>query len=438
MSAPTVQPGGIPARRGLMASYLVLNITSGTVAGAMQLAVPLYALSLKADTAQIGLIRGISGIGLLLLVIPAGFLVDHYGSKRLFLVGGLFGTVATFSLVTAHTPLAIAAVMGLAGLFSSLKMTALNSSFYSNLQSMGIEKAGWFKGSMSIGLTFLGPLAGGWLAHAISYDELFKLLAACTLIPISLVFFFHNEPARQGSGGLRAAVRKQLTDFAGLIRRRELYLPLLTESLSTSFFATFSAFIVVLAVQSLHLPATAASLLLSIEGGLFIITVFAAGKLILRCRPAATVCAGGGRGNRGSDRPGRRGLLCRAGRHHRGTRHRPGPDQPRRFLAHRSNARRQGQSRGPVFRRRGRGHFRGTDGGRTDRHLGGYPGHLFVLRAALSRVAIARLPAGEAQPGSRRPAAGGRDRININHQPNHKTLTIHEFDQTKTIRGTGH
>ena len=283
MSAPTVQPGGIPARRGLMASYLVLNITSGTVAGAMQLAVPLYALSLKADTAQIGLIRGISGIGLLLLVIPAGFLVDHYGSKRLFLVGGLFGTVATFSLVTAHTPLAIAAVMGLAGLFSSLKMTALNSSFYSNLQSMGIEKAGWFKGSMSIGLTFLGPLAGGWLAHAISYDELFKLLAACTLIPISLVFFFHNEPARQGSGGLRAAVRKQLTDFAGLIRRRELYLPLLTESLSTSFFATFSAFIVVLAVQSLHLPATAASLLLSIEGGLFIITVFAAGKLILRC-----------------------------------------------------------------------------------------------------------------------------------------------------------
>ncbi|HEX9046788.1 MAG TPA: MFS transporter [Verrucomicrobiae bacterium] len=283
MSAPHSQTGESTARHGLITSYLILNVTSGTVAGALQLAVPLYALALQAATAQIGLIRGISGIGMLLLVIPAGFLVDHYGSKRLFLIGGLIGTVMTFALSFAHTPTAIAIIMGLAGLFASLKMTALNSSFFSNLQSMGLEKAGWFKGSMSIGLTFLGPLAGGYLAHVISYGALFKLLAAATLIPISLVFFFHNDPARKETTSLREAVRRQLKDFSELIRRRELYLPLFTESLSTSFFATFSAFIVVLAVQSLHLSATAASVLLSVEGGLFIVTVFVAGQLILRC-----------------------------------------------------------------------------------------------------------------------------------------------------------
>jgi predicted MFS family arabinose efflux permease len=71
-----------------------------------------------------------------------------------------------------------------------------------------------------------------------------------------------------------------LTEFRALLRQRALYLPLLTECLSTGLFATFSAFIVVIAVQSQHLQTTVASVLMSIEGGVFIITVFAAGRLI--------------------------------------------------------------------------------------------------------------------------------------------------------------
>jgi predicted MFS family arabinose efflux permease len=134
---------------------------------------------------------------------------------------------------------------------------------------------------MSIGLTFIGPLFGAFLLRTMSYQLLFKLLALMTLVPIALVFFFHNEPVQHGSATeFKQAVLKQLGEFRQLIRRRELYLPLFTESISTSFFATFSAFIVVLVVQSLHLPVTTASLLLTIEGGLFIVTVFAAGPLL--------------------------------------------------------------------------------------------------------------------------------------------------------------
>ena len=148
---------------GLITSFLILNVVSGTVGGAMQLVVPLYAMSLQATTAQIGVIRGISGLGMLLLVIPAGFLVDHFGSKKLFITGSLAGTLTTLALVTAKVPLAMTALLGFSGLFSSLKMTALNASFFRNLRDMGVEKAGWFKGSMSIGLTFLGPAFGAFL-----------------------------------------------------------------------------------------------------------------------------------------------------------------------------------------------------------------------------------------------------------------------------------
>ncbi len=269
------------ARQGLIASYLILNIVSGTVAGAMQIAVPLFALSLHAATGQIGLIRGVSGIGILLLVIPAGCLVDHYGPKRLFLIGGIWGTIGTFVLSYAHTPAAMALTMGISGLLGSLKMTAINASFYNNLQAMGIEKSGWFKGSMSVGLTFIGPLVGGYLVHIVPYGLLFKGFALATLLPIALVYVFHDDPVRHSSATeFKSALGQQLAEFRKLVGRRELYLPLFTEMVSTSFFATFSVFIVVIAVQSLGLPPTTASHLMIVEGGVFIATVFIAGQLI--------------------------------------------------------------------------------------------------------------------------------------------------------------
>jgi MFS family permease len=271
----------IETPKGLITSFLILNIVSGTVGGAMQLVVPLYAISLHATTAQIGAIRGISGLGMLLLVIPAGFLVDHYGSKRLFLTGSFSGFVSTLALTLAKVPLAMIVLMGLSGLFSSLKMTALNASFFRNLKSMGLEKAGWFKGSMSIGLTFLGPAFGAFLVSVAGFQTIFVLLAALTLIPTALVFFFHSETSQPGHlDELGAVIRKQLKEFRQLIGQRTLYLPLLTESLSTSCFATFSTFIVVITIQIMHLNPSAASILMTAEGGVFILTVFVAGPLI--------------------------------------------------------------------------------------------------------------------------------------------------------------
>src|SRR5512139_1186333 len=204
----------IETPKGLITSFLILNIVSGTVGGAMQLVVPLYAMSLHASTAQIGVIRGISGLGMLLLVIPAGFLVDHYGSKKLFLTGSVSGFVSTLALVLAKVPIAMIALMGLSGLFSSLKMTALNASFFHNLKNMGMEKAGWFKGSMSIGLTFLGPAFGAFLVSVAGFQAIFVLLAALTLIPTTLVLFFHSETSLPGHlDELGAVISKQLKEF---------------------------------------------------------------------------------------------------------------------------------------------------------------------------------------------------------------------------------
>jgi hypothetical protein len=41
-------------------AYVVVNIASSTVVGAVQISVPLYALQLEASVAEIGLVRGMS------------------------------------------------------------------------------------------------------------------------------------------------------------------------------------------------------------------------------------------------------------------------------------------------------------------------------------------------------------------------------------------
>jgi MFS family permease len=203
------------------------------------------------------------------------------GSKKLYLLGAGLGTLVTISLLLAHTPDFMILVMGFAGLFQSLKMTALNASFYSDVKRIGIEKSGWFKGSLSIGLTFIGPVFGGFLIDHFSFSWVFGILAFLTLIPIGLVLVFHEENRREHTDiGLADSLRRQLRDFRSIVGNRELNLPILTESLSTGCFSLFAIFIVVLAVKTLHLPTTVTSTLLTAEGMLFILTVFAAGPLL--------------------------------------------------------------------------------------------------------------------------------------------------------------
>jgi predicted MFS family arabinose efflux permease len=134
---------------------------------------------------------------------------------------------------------------------------------------------------MSIGLTFIGPVIGGLLIDHLQYRSIFPILASLTLIPIVLVYVFHNDQQRKhNDDDLITVAKKQLGGFRLLIADRSLYLPLLTEMVSTGCFALFATFVIIVSVKVLHLPTTITSLLLTIEGAVFIATVFAAGPLL--------------------------------------------------------------------------------------------------------------------------------------------------------------
>src|SRR6266568_5148931 len=98
------------ANRALM-SLLSINILAGVATGMMQMTIPLYAMSLKATTLQLGLIAGASGIGRLLVVLPSGLLIDRYGARLLFIVSTLVTALAALLLISTTSSLMLMVVL---------------------------------------------------------------------------------------------------------------------------------------------------------------------------------------------------------------------------------------------------------------------------------------------------------------------------------------
>jgi len=264
----------------MILGFVLLNILSGTAGGMLQMIVPLYALSINANTAQVGLIKGISGLGLMLLVLPCGFLIDHYGSRKLYVIGGVIFSITIFLLPFAVLPIFIMIIMLFQGFGNSLRFTSLNAAFFKNLKLIGKNKAGWYKGSMSIGLTFLGPLIGGYIVQLISYKNIFVYVGIVTLIPIILLISLSEKHSTSTRINLIDIFKGQTLDFKLILNNKIIRQSILIESLSTATFSCFVTFIVVLIVKNYHLQSYYASWLIILEGGAFILTVFIAGNLL--------------------------------------------------------------------------------------------------------------------------------------------------------------
>lgn len=277
---------GLIKKNNLILGFVLINILTGVGAGILQMIVPLYAIDLKIPNAEIGFIKGFSSVGMLLLVIPAGFLVDYYGSKKLYLVGSILCMLVAFTVSFAQTTIALAILMCLYSLFRSLSYTAITSSFFKALKEFGTEKSGWIKGSLYLGFTFVGPLLGSALLKKLGFHWIFYVIISLMVIPILLVALYYKEGNRSKPvESFRENVNTQINSFTSLLRDKSIYLALFAEALSGACSISFSIFIIVLIVRVLHLEPTIAAMLITIEGGVFILAVFLAGSLVNRMAP---------------------------------------------------------------------------------------------------------------------------------------------------------
>jgi len=164
---------------------LFLSLCGSICAGVSQITITLYAINLGASSSQIGFIKGFSGLGVFLTVLPMGFLVDHFGPKKIFIAGGLIDSLVYLFMPLANTPQYLMLGMAVLGFFSSFRSVALSAVFLDKLELFGSNKAGWNKAVYSTGLSFIGPLLGGYLVKYINYSWTFYFVSALHIAAVS-------------------------------------------------------------------------------------------------------------------------------------------------------------------------------------------------------------------------------------------------------------
>jgi MFS family permease len=274
------------ARHRFLLSFALLSSLMGTSVGMAQVATSLYAVELGSSQTMLGLIAGAQSLGVLLMSLPIGMLVDRLGPSRPFVAGTLLAGGTYALLPSSATPGFLLACTAAISFFMPLRFVSLNTVFLQQLAGLGQAKAGWYRGTHMLGMFLLGPSLGARAVSQLGFAGTYRLIAAAFLVtvfvsPIVLSRYGQVPEAPRASAGF-GALRRQL----GLVfEDAELRTVSLIESVTQAVGSFFTFFIVVLAVSSAHLSAAQASGFVGAKGISFILALFALGPLIQRLGP---------------------------------------------------------------------------------------------------------------------------------------------------------
>ena len=145
-------------------AFVALALVSGITIGMNKVLVTLMALRLEASSWQIGLLIGAESFSMMLMSLPAGALISRYGARRVYGLASL-GAMVLYPLVAHAANWYMAAgFLFLAGICIPYRVVAMNSSWLERLPEVGASRAGWYRGTLMLGIGLLGPLSGNLAA----------------------------------------------------------------------------------------------------------------------------------------------------------------------------------------------------------------------------------------------------------------------------------
>lgn len=276
-------------RNRFLVVFALLASLMGTSVGLAKITASLYALELGANASQLGLIAGGQVVGTLVMSVPIGFMVDHYGPARLFIIGSLLAGLAYAAVPLVASPAFLLGCVVAVSFFMPLRFVSLNSVFFEQLRSLGESKAGWYRGTHMSGMFLIGPLAAVGLIAAVGYDGTWWVIAgsfALTIAMSPIVFSRYARPAPQRKAGEAAPARPGWRSILGelrlLTKDRELREACAIDFFEASITMYQNTFIVAIALQVLHLDAAHASAYVTGTGLSFVLTLLLGGGLVAR------------------------------------------------------------------------------------------------------------------------------------------------------------
>lgn len=278
MSAAAPVAASDPDARRFLSSFMVLASVSGLTIGMGRVVTTFYALSVGATTAQIGFISAAEALGKMIVTLPAGFLIYRFGARRIYSTATIGSMVLSLAVPITKLWYGVAVVRALVALCVPFRVVSMNSSFLQRLDEIGTHRAGWYRGSQSLGVSFLGPIAGGalvastnyWVSYAvISVSFAFMALFSRTFLP--------EESAVETDDGGNASPLRELVQ---MLRHARVGESCFIEFISSSITTLFTTFIIVLAVKVAGLNEHQAVFLVTMQGVAGVCSLFVLGPLL--------------------------------------------------------------------------------------------------------------------------------------------------------------
>ena len=248
---------GVPNSRRTLAIYLAAGASFAALS-ARGLTVPLYAHELGADRFQVGALFSVATLAAALLSMPAGVLIDRFGTRTLLIVSFIIAAVSQLAMAEATTvaPLFVWQIVG--GLGAGAQQAALFSAVTALVPGNRLGRAmGWLTFSMQAGF-FVGPSIAGLL---LQWIDLRTDIAVTTAV---LVFAIPGAMAASTApqSSLRLTFMKPLR---ALIAQRSFGPVVVGLLAATLAWGTVGAFLPIFGKESLGLSNSQIGLMLAIQ-----------------------------------------------------------------------------------------------------------------------------------------------------------------------------
>src|SRR5690349_5265834 len=123
-----------PRLHAYVLPYMALAMLAGTTAGMLRALSPILAIHLGASNAQIGIVSGLEMLGMAVMTLPAGVLVNRYGPRLVYVIAS-FTITSVYCLVPwSHSWIVLAIGVAIGGSCMPYRIVSVNSSFLERLK----------------------------------------------------------------------------------------------------------------------------------------------------------------------------------------------------------------------------------------------------------------------------------------------------------------
>ncbi|MBP2159140.1 MULTISPECIES: MFS transporter [Asticcacaulis] len=266
-----------PSPWSFLAGFTTLALISGVSIGLGKVVTQFFALSIGADAFQIGLIMAMESIGMVLVTVPAGFVIARFGARRVYAVASTGPLIANLLMPFAGHWIALAAARLSIGLCIPFRIVSMNSTFLAQLHRIGVGKAGWYRGALTAGLALIGPALATVLVANVNYVWAFVVIAALfAIMAVGSLYFFTDEAAPPQKGLTAGHIYDEART---LLRNRNVSESCLIEFISSATGSLFGAFVIIVAAQVHGLTKEDGVHIMLFHGATTVLALFGAGRL---------------------------------------------------------------------------------------------------------------------------------------------------------------